>query len=157
MSTYEWYLFGHLLGAFLLLAAAGLTTGTAIAVSRTNSARTAVTLLDLMRMSELIVTSAGAILVLVFGILLIDEADYSFGDGWISAAFALYVLLLAVDHGFLMPRNRRSRRLADSLGDAPVNDELRGMLTDPVTTAVGVGLDVGLIVFLWLMIAKPGA
>jgi hypothetical protein len=81
MSTSEWYLFGHLLGVFLMLAAAGLTTGTAIAVARATSAKVVVTLLDLMRASELYVTSAGVVLVLVFGMLLIDKRDFSFGDG----------------------------------------------------------------------------
>ncbi|HEX6032007.1 MAG TPA: DUF2269 family protein [Tepidiformaceae bacterium] len=157
MSTSEWYLFGHLLGVFLMLAAAGLTTGTAIAVARATSAKVVVTLLDLMRASELYITSAGVVLVLVFGMLLIDKRDFSFGDGWISAAFTLLIVVLAVDHGFLMRRNRKSRALAASLGDGPVNEELRTMLNDRLTTVVGVLLDLSFVVFLWLMIAKPGA
>jgi uncharacterized membrane protein len=157
MSTYEWLLFGHLTGVFLLLAAAGLTTGTAIAVGRQSSAKTVTTLLDLMRWSEYAGTSAGAILVVVFGSLLVNEVGYSYGDAWISAAYALLVAALAVDHGFLMRRNRKSQEVAATLGDQPVSPKLRKMLNDPVTTAVGVGLDLVFFVFLWLMIAKPGA
>jgi uncharacterized membrane protein len=157
MSTYDWYLFGHLAGVFLLLAAAGLTTGTAIALPRQKRASTVVTLLEIMRWSEMAVTSAGAVLVVLFGSLLIDEAGYEFGDAWISTAYVLVVVALAVDHGFLMPRARRSREVAAALGDAPVSDELRRMLNDPLTTAAGVGLDILFVVFLWLMIDKPGA
>ncbi len=80
MSTQEWYLFGHLVGVFFLLAATGLTTGAAIAAGRVTAANTVVTLLDLQLRSERIVTSIGAILVFVFGSLLVNEAGYSFGD-----------------------------------------------------------------------------
>lgn len=157
MNTYEVYLFGHLLGVFLLLAAAGLSTGTGIAVARANKAPVVVMLLKLMRASELYVTSAGAILVILFGILLVNEADYSFGDPWISAAFTLLIVVLAIDHGLLMPRAKKGLRMAEALGDAPVSEELSAHLNNPLTVAAGVLLDISFIVFLWLMIAKPGA
>jgi len=158
MSTYEWYLFGHLLGVFFLLAAAGASTAAGIVAGRTNSAAVVVTLLDLQRRSELYITSLGAILVIVFGSLLVDEADFEFGDAWISAAYTLIIISLAIDHGFLMPRVRRARQAAAALGpNAQVTDEVRSMLNNPVMVGAGVLLDLLLIVFLWLMVAKPGA
>ena len=156
MSTLEFYLYGHLLGVFLLLAAAGLSTGTGIAVPRTRHARTALTLLNLMRYSEIFVTSAGAILVVVFGSLLVDEADHSFGDAWISAAFALLVVVLVIDHGYLMPQNRKARQMAEALGDGEVSVELVQHLSNPITVAAGVLLDISFLVFLYLMVVKPG-
>jgi uncharacterized membrane protein len=157
MSTQEFYLYGHLLGVFLLLAAAGLSTGTGIAVARTTHAATALMLLNLMRYSEIFVTSAGAILVVVFGSLLVDEAGYSFGDAWISASFTLLIVVLAVDHGFLMRRNRTARGMATAIGDGPVSPELSKHLNDPLTIAGGVLLDISFLVFLYLMVARPGA
>lgn len=158
MTTYEWYLFGHLLGVFLLLAAAGLSTVTGVAVGRTTSAAVVVALLDLQRFTERVITSAGVILVVLFGSLLVGEADYSFGDAWISAAFTLLIVVLAIDHGFLLRKNKQARAIASDLGpNGTVTDELKARLNDPLTIAAGVLLDVSFVVFLWLMIAKPGA
>ncbi|MBK9610446.1 DUF2269 family protein [Candidatus Amarobacter glycogenicus] len=157
MSTEEFYLYGHLLGVFLLLGAAGLSTGAGIAVGRVTHAKTVLTLCNTIRYSELFGTSAGAILSIVFGSLLISEAGYSFGDPWVSAAYALFVVVLGIDHGFLMPRNNKARAMAAALGDAPVSVDLVQHLTNPLTTAAGVLLDISFLVFLYLMIAKPGA
>jgi uncharacterized membrane protein len=157
MSTFEFYLFGHLLGVFLLLAAAGLSTGTGIAVPRVRKANTVLTLLQLMRYSEIFVTSAGTILVVVFGGLLIEERDFSWGDPWISAAFALLIVVLVIDHGYLMPQNRKAREMAEALGDGDVSVELVQHLSNPVTVAAGVLLDLSFLVFLYLMVVKPGA
>ncbi len=120
------------------------------------AANTVVTLLDIQRRSELWVTSAGAALAVVFGTLLIDEGGFEFGDPWISAAYALLVVVLAVDHGYFMRKNRRIRASAAALGNGEVTAEVSRQLNDPVGTIVGVLLDVSFIVFLWLMIAKPG-
>lgn len=158
MSAYEWYLFGHLLGVFFLLAAAGVSTAAGITAGRTRSAAVVVTLLDLQRRAELYVPSLGALLAIVFGSLLVDEAGYEFGDAWISAAYTLIIVALAIDHGILMRRNRRAREAAAALGpNAEVNDEVRSILNDPVTVGAGVLLDITFLVFLWLMVAKPGA
>lgn len=157
MNTQEFYLYAHLLGVFLLLGAAGLSTGTGIAVGRTKSARTALTLLSLMRNSEMIGTSAGVILVVVFGSLLVDKADFSFGDPWISASYALLVVVLVIDHGYLMPKNKKAREMAAALGDGDVSVELVQHLTNPMITAAGVLLDISFLVFLYLMVVKPGS
>ena len=45
--------------------------------------------------------------------------------------------------------------MARALGDAPVSVDLVQHLTNPMTIAAGVVLDIAFIVFLWLMIAKP--
>jgi uncharacterized membrane protein len=157
MSTLEFYLYGHLLGVFLLLGAAGLSTGAGIALARTTSARTVVTLTNMIRYSELIGTSVGSVLVIVFGILLVNKHDYSMGDPWISAAFALLIVVLAIDHGYLLRQNRRAHGLAVALGNGDVSSELRTHLNNPVITAAGALLDISFLVFLYLMIAKPGA
>lgn len=157
MSTQEWYLFGHLVGVFFLLAATGLTTGAAVAAGRVTAANTVVTLLDLQLRSERIVTSIGAVLVFVFGSLLVNEAGYSFGDAWISTAYTLLILALAVDHGFYLRKVKAARELAVTLGNGPVTAELRDRLNDNGARLAGIALTLLWLVFLWLMIAKPGA
>jgi uncharacterized membrane protein len=157
VSTQEWYLFGHLLGVFFLLAATGLTTGAAIAAGRATAANTVVTLLDLQLRSERIVTSIGAILAIVFGSLLVNEAGYSFGDAWISTAYTLIILALALDHGFYLRKVKAAREVAVTLGNGPVTAELRDKLNDGGARLAGIVLTLLWLVFLWLMIAKPGA
>jgi len=157
VSTYEWFLFGHILGAFLLLAASGLTTGAAIAAGRARHAPTAATLLALQLWSERIVTSVGALLVFLFGTLLVDESGHEFSESWISAAYALLIVALALDHGVYLRWVRRARAVALRDGDGPVSDELRRLLGARGPALVGVLLDVSWLVFLWLMIAKPGS
>lgn len=157
MSTEDWYLFGHLLGAFFLLAATGLTTGAAIAAGRATAANTVVTLLDLQLRSERFVTSVGVILTVVFGSLLVNEAGYSFGDAWISTAYTLIILGLALDHGFYLRKVKAARELAVSLGNGPVTVELRDRVNDDRARLAGIALVLLWVVFLWLMIAKPGA
>ncbi len=157
MSAYEWFLFGHILGAFLLLAAAGLTTGAAIAAGRSRHAPTVAALLDLQLWSERVVTSAGALLVFIFGTLLVDESGHEFSEAWISAAYALLIVGLALDHAVYLRWVRRAREAARRAGDGPVPEELRRTLSERAPALVGALLDVSWLVFLWLMIAKPGA
>jgi len=157
VSTQDWYLFGHLLGVFFLLAATGLTTGAAIAAGRVTAANTVVTLLDLQLRSERIITSIGALLSIVFGSLLVNEAGYSFGDAWISTAYTLIILALALDHGFYLRKVKAAREVAVSLGNGPVTAELRDRLNDNGARLAGIVLVLIWVVFLWLMIAKPGA
>lgn len=157
MSLAEVYLYGHLLGVFLLLGAAGLSTGAGIALARATSARTVVTLTDMIRYSELIGTSLGTVFVLIFGFALVSKLNFSMGDPWISAAFALLIVVLAVDHGYLLRQNKKAHDMAEALGDRPVSDALRTQLNNPVTTAAGALLDLSFLIFLWLMIARPGA
>lgn len=157
MSTVEVYLYGHLLGVFLLLGAAGLSTGAGIALARATSARTVVTLTSMIRYSELIGTSAGSVLVILFGLLLVGKKDYSMGDPWISAAFTLLIVVLAIDHGYLLRQNKKASQMAEALGDRSVSEELRTHLNKPLTTAAGALLDLSFLVFLYLMIARPGA
>ncbi|MFN8637993.1 MAG: DUF2269 family protein [Dehalococcoidia bacterium] len=157
MTTEHVYLFLHITGAFLLMAATGATTGAGIALGRTTRAATAVVLLRMMRMSELIVRSIGALLVIVFGSLLVGPTGHSWGEAWISATLTLVVVSLAVDHGYLVRQLRGSLAIAERLGDAPISPELEARMKNPMTAIVGTVLDLLLFVILWLMIARPGA
>ena len=44
-----------------------------------------------------------------------------------------------------------------AVDDGPVSVDLVQHLTNPMTIAAGVVLDISFLVFLWLMVAKPGA
>lgn len=157
MSTYEWLLIGHLLGVFLILMAAGVGGGTQMAVGRAKSASGVVALLELQRTSDLILFSIGGVVAVVFGSLLVDEAGFGYGDMWVSAAYTIVFVMFGVIHGLMAPRARRALEYARDLGEAPVDDELRRRLSDPLLNVGGIILTLGLLTLLYLMVAKPGA
>lgn len=158
MDTYEFYIFMHIAGAFMLLGAAGLSTGTGIALGRVDRASTAKLLLTMMRRGELFVTTPGAVVVLVFGLLLIGETPYGFGDDpWLDTSVVLWVVAMAIGHGFLLPQNKKAIRMSEALGDQPVDAALKAQLTKPLIIGAGLFLNFLFLVFLYLMVAKPGS
>lgn len=159
MSLYEVLLFLHILGAFLMVAAAGLSTATGIVAARTTNPRTMTTLLDLQARAEWFGTTPGALVAVIFGSWLVDEGGFDYGDSWVTLAYVFWFVALAIDHGVLIPYNRRVRRRATDLIDKGIDhsDELRSEAASPIAAAVGLALDGSLIIFIYLMVAKPGA
>ena len=60
------------------------------------------------------------------------RGHFGYGSGWVDAAIALYVVGLALG-GLGGRRPKQARLLAAEL--APVNDELRMLLDDPLSRA----------------------
>ena len=158
MSKYDWLLFLHVTGAFLLVG--GTVSAAAFTImSRLRERPSEVaTLLGLVRFA-LPFIYGGVLLTLVFGLWLVHAAGqgYSFGDAWVVAALVLWVLASALG-GAGGARETKKQELAARLaaeGDAP-SDELRALLREPVSLALNFGS--GLVVFavLGLMIWKPG-
>jgi uncharacterized membrane protein len=147
----------HLLGAFSLVA------GSVVAEVAFESARPRETpaeialLLGLARIGVALV-GAGMLLVVIFGLWLVDLGDWGYGAGWVDAALALLVVVVVL--GALGgQRPKRARMLASRLAAerAPVSDELRALLHDRATrwaNAVSALLVLAIIV---LMVFKPGA
>jgi uncharacterized membrane protein len=100
----------------------------------------------------------GSLLAFVFGLWLVNEAGYGYGDGWIVAAILLLILGNAMG-GIGGRRDERTAKLARELaaaGDAP-NPELRSRVRDPISLALSYGSGLVLIALLAIMIWKPGA
>lgn len=157
MSTYEWLLLGHLVGVALIFAAAGIGAGTSAAAGRSGSAAGVAALLELQHKSDLYLFSVGAVLAIGFGSWLVDEAGYSFSEAWISAAYTLILAMFAIIHAVMVPRVKRARAYAESLGSAPPDAQLKAMLEDRMLAIGGPVLTVILVVMVWLMVARPGA
>jgi len=159
LSKEHIYLFGHLVGVFLLVGAAGVSTATGILASRSQNLKLSVLLLDLQRQTEVIVTSIGALITIVFGSLLVSPSGNEMADTWLSAAFTLIIVVLALDHGVLMRANRKARALAADLLAKGTNEsgEPAAIMGAPLIKAVGILLDLSFLVFLWLMIYRPGS
>jgi uncharacterized membrane protein len=157
VSTYQWLLIFHVSGAFLLLG--GGTIAAALNLSALGRERPSeiVLLFGLIRFA-VIAIGIGAVLAFVFGLWLVHEGGYGYGDGWVVTALVLFLLANAAG-GMGGRRDDRTKELARELaasGDQP-SAELRARVHDPISLALSYGSGLLLVAVLALMIWKPGA
>jgi uncharacterized membrane protein len=157
VNKYEWLLALHVTGAFLFLGAAVVALVLNTAVLQRDRPSEVALLLRLTARAN-IGFGVGLLLLLVFGLWLVDDAGYGYGDGWIVAALVLFVLsnvFGAVGGARAKPAHELAERLAAE-GDAP-NAELKARLRDPIALSLDYGAAVLGFAVLALMIWKPGA
>jgi uncharacterized membrane protein len=151
----ELALFFHLLGALLFVAGIAVA-GVAFEAARRRSRPAEIALLlGLTRIGVLLV-AVGGLLLLVFGLWLVDLGHFGYGAGWVDAAIALYVVALAL--GALGgQRPKQARRLAARLAGEgePVSAELRALLDDPLSRAANYASAAAVLAILVLMVFKP--
>ena len=157
MDRYQWLLFLHVSGAFLLVGGAVMAGVFNIAALRRERPSEIAVLLGMTRWA-VIAISAGLLITLGFGLWLVHNVGYGWGQAWIVAALVLWALA-----GFLGSRGgrmqRETRALAERLareGDVP-SPELRARLRDPVSIALSWSSGLVVVAILGLMIWKPGA
>jgi uncharacterized membrane protein len=159
MNTYQWLLVFHVTGAFLLLGGGAIAAALNLSALGRERPSEILLLYGLIRVAVVAIT-AGTLLAFVFGLWLVHEApfNYSYGDGWVIAAFVLLIVANALG-GAGGKRDQATVNLARELvasGDAP-SPELRARVHDPVSLALSYGSGLVLIAILALMIWKPGA
>jgi uncharacterized membrane protein len=159
MSTYDWLLFFHVTGAFLLVGGTVVAGALTIAALRRERPSEIAALLGLIRVS-LPFIYAGVALTLVFGLWLVHEAGqgYSYTDAWVIAAIVLWVLANALG-GAGGKRQEETRRLALELSSTSdtTTPELRARLVDRVGLALSFASGLAVFAVLALMIWKPGS
>jgi uncharacterized membrane protein len=157
MTTTQWLLGFHLLGAFLFVSGAVAVGVLHTAATLRERPSEIAFLLGLTRTAVALV-GVGSLLALGFGAWLVGRSGFDWGDGWIAAALALWVVSLVL--GGIGGRSaRHARYLAERLaadGDRP-SDELRRALTSPVARALNYGSFLAALAILALMVWKPGA
>jgi uncharacterized membrane protein len=157
VSTYDWLLFFHVTGAFLLVGGTVVAGFLTIAAMRCERPSEVAGLLGLIRIS-LPFIYAGAALTLVLGLWLVHEAGqgYSYGDAWVIAAIVLWVVANALG-GMGGRRQEEGRRLAQRLAAErdEASDELRTRFFDRVGLALSFGSGLAVFAVLALMIWKP--
>jgi uncharacterized membrane protein len=157
VDRYDWLLFLHVTGAFLLLGGAVVAGVFNVAALRRERPSEISLLLGLTRWA-VVAISAGLLLTLGFGLWLVHHVGYGWGDAWVVTSLVLWVAA-----GFLGDRGgrlqRKTRELAERLaaeGDAP-SPELRARLRDPLAMALSWSSGLAALAILGLMIWKPGA
>lgn len=157
MDTYHWLLAFHVTGAFLLLGGGVVAGALNLAALRRDRPSEILLLFGLIRIAVVSIM-IGSLFALVFGLWLVHEARFGYGDGWVVAALVLFVVGNALG-GIGGRRDDRTARFARELaasGDAP-SAELRRRVHDPVSLALSYGSGLILVTILALMIWKPGA
>ena len=157
MTTYQWLLFFHVSGAFLLLGGGAIAAALNLAALGRDRPSEIVLLFGLIRIAVGAIL-LGTLLAFVFGLWLVHEAGYGYGDGWVVAAIVLLILGNALG-GVGGRRDDRTAQLARELaaaGDAP-SPELRARVRDPISIALSYGSGLVLVALLAIMIWKPGA
>jgi len=157
VDLYQWLLALHVTGAFLLLGGGAIAASLNLAALGRDRPSDIVLLFGLIRFAVVSIV-VGSLLALVFGLWLVHEAGYGYGDGWVVAALVLFVLGNALG-GIGGRRDDRTAAYARELaaaGDAP-NAELRARVRDPISLALSYGSGLILVAILALMVWKPGA
>lgn len=157
MSRYDWLLFLHVTGAFLVIGGAVMAGVFNFSALRTERPSDVVVFFRFARIAVAAI-GVGMVLTLGFGLWLVHDVGYGWGETWIVLALVLWVASNALG-GIGGNRERKVRELAERLtaeGDAP-SPELSARLRDPVWLAVSWGSGIAAIAILALMIWKPGA
>ncbi|MDA0815896.1 MAG: DUF2269 family protein [Chloroflexi bacterium] len=104
-------------------------------------------------------TAFAAVVVLLLGVWLVVEVDtFEFSQPWISAAFALWIVVMGIGGGVLGRYESgvlKQAREAQARGEA-TNAAVSAAFNAPVATIGGTALGLVYVVFVWLMVAKPG-
>jgi uncharacterized membrane protein len=157
VSTYQWLLVFHVTGAFLLLGGGTLAASLNVAALGRERPSEIVLLYGVIRVAVAAIL-VGSLLAVVFGLWLVHEARYGYGDGWVVSALVLFILGNALG-AIGGRRDEKTGRLARELaaaGDAP-SAELRARVRDPISLALSYGSGLLLVAVLAIMVWKPGA
>jgi uncharacterized membrane protein len=159
LSRYDWLLFLHITGAFLLFGGAVIAGALNIAAMRSGRRPSEILLLfGLIRRIAVPAIGVGTLFLFVFGLWLVHEAGYRYTDTWVILALVFWVLATAlgnVDGRYQRQTGELAQRLAGE-GDAP-SPELAARLRNSRALAVSYGSGLLAFVVLGLMIWKPGA
>ena len=138
-----------------------LVSGTVLAAAAFETARrrqSAVEIAALLSVSRIgaMLVGVGAVVVLGFGLWLIHLAGLRTSTGWISWAFILYVVAMALG-GIGGRRPKEARLLATRLAveGAPVSPALRGLLDDRASRVENYASGLAVLGILVLMVFKP--
>jgi uncharacterized membrane protein len=158
LSTYDWLLFLHVTGAFLLLGGAVVAGALNLAALGRERPSEILLLFGLIRIAVVAIL-LGTLFAFVFGLWLVSESpwNYSYGDGWIVGAIVLLVLgnVLGAIGGRRDTRTARFARQLVAAGDLP-SQELRARVRDPLSLALSYGSGLVVVALLAMMIWKPG-
>lgn len=152
---YELALFCHLLGV-LLFAAGIVVAGVAFEAARRRERPAEIALLLGLTRAGVLLVALGTLLLLGFGIWLVDLSRWGFGAGWVQASLGLFALAMLLG-GLGGQRPKQARRRAARLAEQglPADAELRALLEHPLSLAANYASSALVLAVLALMVFKP--
>jgi uncharacterized membrane protein len=101
------------------------------------------------------------VVILVTGLYQVDEGGYSLGDAWISASFAIVIVLGGLIGAYFVPEDRRLGAMVErevaAAGSGAVTLSADYQRRARIEGMVGGLAGLLVIVAIFLMVAKPGA
>ena len=100
-------------------------------------------------------------MVLATGLYQVGEGGFSLGDPWISATFAIVIVLGGLIGGYFVPTDRRLGAMAErelaaaGPGDATLSEDYQRRAR--TEGALGALAGILIVVAIFLMVTKPGA
>jgi uncharacterized membrane protein len=155
VTAYHWYLFFHLVGALCFFMGGAVAGTLQVGAMRRERPSEIAALLGLTRVGVVLVLG-GALLTIVFGIVLAEHAGYGLSPAWIQAALGLWLAAVVLGGvGGRTPRHARERAqdLA-AAGDRP-DDELRALVAHRPSLVLNAGSSILLVAILVLMVWRP--
>jgi uncharacterized membrane protein len=105
--------------------------------------------------------SPALVIVIATGFYQVSKGHWKFGDAWISATFAIVIVIGGIMGGFFMPSSRRLKALAErdiaAAGDGPVTMSEEYQRRARAEAIFGPITGLLLVVAVFLMVTKPGA
>lgn len=157
MTEYKLALFFHLLGAFSLIAGT-IVAGVAFESARRRRYPAEIALLLGLTRIGVVLVGIGTLLVLGFGLWLVELGHWGYSTGWIAAALVLLALTVVLGTAGGQ-RPKQARKLAVRLCNEPAEDaqELRALLNDRAALAANYVSVLLLLAIIGLMVFKPGS
>jgi uncharacterized membrane protein len=154
----NFWLFIHFVGLVLLAAGVGAANLSGIQLGKTDSPRMLAMWSGINIRAERFLILPGALVLIVAGTILVHEEGRSYGAAWISAAYVLWVVAVFLGGVVLGRHAHRINHLAgeEVAAGAETSTTAMALARSPKGPAVGMTLNVIILVFIGLMVFKPG-
>lgn len=150
--------FAHMFGLVLLAAGVGIANYSGIMTGSSKRSSDIALWSGVNHRIEFIATLPGALILLITGTLMVDDRGFSYSDGWVSAAYALWIAAVVLGAGVLGRHSKQVHRSATEAVAAGREDdeELIRLSSGPLGPVVGNALNLIILAFLYVMVYKPG-
>jgi uncharacterized membrane protein len=154
----RFWLFIHFVGLLFLAAGVGVANLSGIMMGKSSTPSMLAMWSKLNHRIEYIATLPGALILLVAGTILVHKEGFAFSTTWIVSAYILWLIAVFLGGVVLGRHARRIHALAEAelaAGDE-VSTRAAALARSPLGPVVGNLLNVIVLLFLYLMIYKPG-
>ena len=154
----RFWLFIHFVGLLFLAAGVGIANLSGIMMGKSSTPSMLAMWSKLNHRIEYIATLPGALILLVAGTILVHKEGYAYSTHWIVSAYILWLIAVFLGAVVLGRHAQRIHVLAEAevaAGDE-VSTQAAALARSPRGPVVGNLLNVIVLLFLYLMIYKPG-